>query len=590
MLNNQYLIPEASIMKLRIKFFLIFSILAVIPLLVLTQYSYAHYRQVTYDRMNDLANSLFQNAVTETENTLKTISQSISYLTFYSNDEDYSVISNLRPYAESTPEYTSYDIYRTNQHFNSVFQNIMTSYDYITGIYIFTPSDVIFSCTQSANTINAHYSPKGSAWYNDTLSLDGRFYISSVLDPDMFTNTVKDSVFFSLSVKDIYTHKFLGVILVSCSSDIFDLSTVNTMPDSALLSVSNTENNIVLSSNIDDLPGSFPKADLKIMRKNLSIGSLRLTAAFDYDSLYNEFSITSVLLLVIAFTCIIMCLVLAYVLTKNMIRPLESLSRTMSQQGKTSLTFSSPYMNRTDEIGTLYNEYANMLEKLNASIKRDYQDKLNVLDAQMKSLEARINSHFLFNTLESINSMAEINGNDEIATMSLALGNMFRYAIKTPSEIVTLSDELQHVKDYIAIQSIRFSNRFRLALEIPEDLYRQKILKLILQPLVENAFYHGLNYCTDGDLITIRAKAGKDILCITVSDNGKGMSEETLMEIQNKLSEEASFTELGHRNKQGIGLKNIHSRIELYYGKGYGLSIKSRINEGTSITIRVPVL
>lgn len=577
-------------MKLRTKFFLIFSVLAVIPLLVLTQYSYAHYREVTYERMDDLAGNLFHNAVTETENTLDTISRSIRFLTFYSNDEDYSIIENLRPYAEETPAYTSYDIYKTNQHFNTVFQNIMASYDYITGIYLFTPSDVIFSCSQSTNTLQAKYSPGGRPWYEDTIDLDGQFYISSIGDPDMFASDVKDSVFFSLSISDVYTHQFLGVILISCDSDIFDLSTVNTMGDSVLLSVSNTDTDVTLYSNIDELPAGFSQADLKIRKANLSTGSLELVAAFDYDSLYDEFSLTVVLLLVIAFTCIVICLVLAYVVTKNMIRPLEYLSITMSHQDKQQLSFSSPYMNRTDEIGTLYNEYSNMLDELNASIKRDYQDKLNILDAQMKSLEARINSHFLFNTLESINSMAEIDENESIATMSLALGNMFRYAIKTPSEIVTLEDELNHVKDYISIQMIRFGNRFTLTLDVPGSLYSQKVLKLILQPLVENSFYHGLNYCTEGDNITIRASESAGILCITVSDNGQGMTEETLRDLQSKLSEEASFTELGHRNKQGIGLKNIHSRIELYYGKGYGLTIASTVGEGTSITIRIPIL
>lgn len=380
------------------------------------------------------------------------------------------------------------------------------------------------------------------------------------------------------------------MILVTCDPEIFDLSTVNTMDDSVLLYIDNKDTSVTLYSNINDLPETFSEDDLKIRRTDLAVDSLELTAVFDYDSLYGEFSLTIFLLLVVAFTCIILCLVLAYVVTKNMIRPIEALSSTMSHQRDHKFSFSSPYMNRTDEIGTLYNEYGNMLEELDASIKRDYQDKLNILDAQMKSLEARINSHFLFNTLESINSMAEIDENEDIATMSLALGNMFRYAIKTPSEIVTLKDEIDHVKDYVSIQSIRFSGRFSLTLDIPAALYSEKVLKLILQPLVENSFYHGLDYCTAGDNITIWAERSGPVLYITVSDNGKGMNADTLESIRRKLSEEASFTELGHRNKQGIGLKNIHSRIELYYGKGYGLNIRSAPGEGTSITIKIPAL
>lgn len=579
----------SEIMKLRTRFFLIFSILAVIPLLILTEYSYVRYRDITYERMDELSENLFQNAVTQTNNMLSTVQTSISYLTFYSNENDYSVIENLRPYAEEDTQLTAYDTFRTTQHLNGVFQNIMASYDYITGIYIFTPSDVTFSCSQSSNILSSRYSPKGKNWYENTLAQNGHFYVSAFMDPDMFIGEVEDAVYFSLSINDLYTNEFLGVILVSCDSDIFDLSTVNTMPETTLLYISSKETNYTLYSNINELPENFSGSGLEVKKTDLAVDSLELTAAFDYDSLYAEFSLTGALFLVVAFTCILIFLVLAYVMTKNMIRPLEELSTTMSRQGK-DLSFYSPYMNRTDEIGTLYNEYSNMLEELNASIKRDYQDKLNILDAQMKSLEARINSHFLFNTLESINSMAEIDENEDIATMSLALGNMFRYAIKTPSEIVTLQDEINHVKDYVSIQAIRFSNKFTLTLDIPDELYQQKVLKLILQPLVENSFYHGLNYCTAGDTITIQAKRDSTILYITVSDNGQGMTQEVLDELRAKLSEEASFTELGHRNKQGIGLKNIHSRIELYYGRVYGLSITSTPGEGTSITIKIPVL
>ena len=126
----------------------------------------------------------------------------------------------------------------------------------------------------------------------------------------------------------------------------------------------------------------------------------------------------------------------------------------MSSQSGHTLIQSTRYLNRTDEIGTLYNEYNAMVESLNAAVKQDYQDKLVLLDAQMKSLEARINSHFLFNTLEAINSIAELEDNESIATMSLALGNMFRYTLKTQSELVTVQDELDHVNDYVTIQTI----------------------------------------------------------------------------------------------------------------------------------------
>lgn len=577
-------------MKIRTKFFLIFSVLAIIPLFIITWFSYSRYEGTTYQRMDEISANIFQNAVTETNNTLDSIRQSINFLTFYSNEGADSIVETLKPFAKEKTDVTSYEILKANQYCKSVFQNIMISNEQIHGIHIFTKSGVVFSLSLQQNSnLRTDYVPEKQDWYQDTLKLEGKFYISPVSNHEMFGGK-KSSVFFAKSLKDVYTHKFLGIILIDCSPEIFDLSNVNTLSDTTLLSITNKETNATLYSNIDELPKDFSKARREVKKADLSLPSLELTAVFNYDKLYREFNLTGVLMVVIAITCAFVYIILSYLMTKNLVRPLECLSGTMSKQDSHDFTFSSPYMNRTDEIGTLYNEYGNMLEELNASIKRDYQDKMIILDAQMKSLEARINSHFLFNTLESINSIAELDENEQIATMSLSLGNMFRYSIKTQSELVTLQEELHHVSDYVSIQSIRFSNRFQLKLTIPNELKEQKVLKLILQPLVENALYHGLDYCTKGDLIGIEAWRDGSTLYIGVSDNGQGITVPRLEEINQKLQEEATFTELGHRNKQSIGLKNIHTRIELYYGKGYGLHISSLSGEGTTITIRLPIL
>lgn len=577
-------------MKLRVKFFFIFSFLAVIPLCVITWFAYSRYVNLSYERMEEISDDIFQNAVTETNNTLEDIKQSVSYLTFDSNNSENSIIETLKTFSGDSDEFTSYDILKANQYCTSVFQNIMLADDDIYGILIFTPSGVTFSCSTSQySSLDSDYEPEKEQWYKDTVNLNGSFYISAVSNYEMFIDG-DSSVFFARSVSDVYSHEFLGVLLVNCDPDIFDLSTVNTLSDAALLSISNKDTGATLYSNIDELSQDFYSSDRQVKKADLSVGSLELTAVFNYDAMFREFNMTGMLLLSIAVTCTILFLILTYFLTKNMIHPIEHLSRAMSRQTGHDFSFSSHYMNRTDEIGTLYNEYGRMLEELDSSIKRDYQDKLIALDAQMKSLEARINSHFLFNTLESINSMAELDDNEPIATMSLALGNMFRYSIKTQSELVSIADELKHVQDYISIQSIRFDNKFHVDMQIPQDMYSHKVLKLILQPLVENALYHGLNYCTCGDEIQILGRIENNLIYLDVKDNGKGMSPETLHSIRQRLLEEANFTELGHRNKQSIGLTNIHTRIELYYGRGYGLTISSTEGEGTIIEIKIPVL
>ena len=248
------------------------------------------------------------------------------------------------------------------------------------------------------------------------------------------------------------------------------------------------------------------------------------------------------------------------------------------------------YMNSPDEIGVLYRQYNHMIEELNTSIQNEYENRLVMLDAQMQSMEARINSHFLFNTLESINSMAELDDNEEISIMSLALGNMFRYAIKTKGERVSLRQELENVRDYDSIQQISFSHRYRLITEVPESLMEVPVLKLILQPLVENALVHGLDHCAYGSEIHISAESSGGVLEILVSDDGRGMSQDEVERLRAQLMRPTEFKKPGHREGRSIGLKNIQSRIELYYGKGYGLRITSREGVSTTIMVTIPIL
>lgn len=155
---------------------------------------------------------------------------------------------------------------------------------------------------------------------------------------------------------------------------------------------------------------------------------------------------------------------------------------------------------------------------------------------------------------------------------------------------MTLQDEMNHIMDYISIQSIRFSQRFRFRMHVPESMRSLKVLKLILQPIVENSFSHGLQNCQYGHSIYVYAFARETYFLIYVVDDGKGMTKEQLKTLNDSLMEEPEFTELGHRTNQSIGLKNINTRIELYYGKGYGLTAESKPDHGTLVRIKLPYL
>ena len=229
-----------------------------------------------------------------------------------------------------------------------------------------------------------------------------------------------------------------------------------------------------------------------------------------------------------------------------------------------------------------------MLEENNRYIKSEYENKIVLMDTQMKALESQINAHFLYNTLEAINSLAEIEGSRDISVMALALGDMFRYSIKTKGALVPLEKELAHVQNFVAIQQIRFDNGFSFQLDVPEKLLSCRILKLILQPLVENALYHGLLHCNAGSTIWLSARKQGKVICFSVKDDGVGIPREKLENLQQMLAGKPKFQELNQRENGSIGLKNINSRIRLYYGDDYGLEITSEQDKGTTVQIRIP--
>ena len=353
------------------------------------------------------------------------------------------------------------------------------------------------------------------------------------------------------------------------------------------------ENEILYKSNPFDWENSSEtnKESHKIeYNQEIAGEGVTLTAVFDKAGLAADFRVTLSLMLFALVVFLILFIVLAYFLARYLTEPITVLSHIMAHPREKNRAVESPYMNRTDEIGTLYNQYQTMLEENNRYIKSEYENKMILMDTQMKGLESQINAHFIYNTLEAINSLAEIEGAEDISVMALALGDMFRYSIKTKGALVTLEKELAHVKNFVAIQQIRFDNGFRFEMDVPEELYSCRILKLILQPLVENALYHGLLHCNAGSSIYLSARKENKIIYFTVKDDGVGMASETLEQLQKLLEEKPKFGELSQHANESIGLKNINARIRLYYGEDYGLSVKSEQGCGTTVQIKIPEL
>lgn len=207
--------------------------------------------------------------------------------------------------------------------------------------------------------------------------------------------------------------------------------------------------------------------------------------------------------------------------------------------------------------------------------------------SEFDALQSQINPHFLYNTLDSIVWMVESGRYDEGISMVTALANLFRIALSRGQDIITIKTELQHAQHYLYIQKIRYKNKFRVEVKVDPDIEHYSTIKLILQPLVENAIYYAMEYMDGDGLITIRGYGSGDDIYLEVSDNGLGMTAE---KVHNLLSNEPPPPDrTGNRRRgSGIGLRNVHQRIRLVYGAEYGLSVESELDVGTTIRIHLP--
>ena len=239
------------------------------------------------------------------------------------------------------------------------------------------------------------------------------------------------------------------------------------------------------------------------------------------------------------------------------------------------------------QISQLMEKYAALKTKKNIAQIFDKQTELTALQSQ-------INPHFLYNTLECIRGQALLDDNIEIAKMVEALSSFFRYSISKKGNLVTLRDELANIENYMLIQRYRFNNRFSMEIIIDEEdeaAYDFLVPRLIIQPVIENAIFHGLEERMEDGIVSIEVIVTDLDMIITISDNGKGIGCEELEELNNRIN--ANDMELDDKNKSnqintGIALPNINRRIRLLFGKEYGVNVYSTLGKGTDVEIIIP--
>lgn len=235
----------------------------------------------------------------------------------------------------------------------------------------------------------------------------------------------------------------------------------------------------------------------------------------------------------------------------------------------------------SDEIGELGKDFNIMIAKISALIQENTEQQEAKRKSELKALQMQINPHFLYNTLDSIIWMAEGRKEQEVITMVSSLARLFRISISKGREIIDIGSEVEHVGHYLTIQKIRYKDKLDYEIDVDQDIKRFKTVKIILQPLVENAIYHGIKNKSSPGKVTIRGRRTDRGIELSVSDDGIGMSWETMARLSGAASDDA---------KRGLGVRNVDERIKLYFGKQYGLDFESAEDKGTTVFIRLPAI
>ncbi|WP_027629410.1 sensor histidine kinase [Ruminiclostridium cellobioparum] len=297
------------------------------------------------------------------------------------------------------------------------------------------------------------------------------------------------------------------------------------------------------------------------------------------DVLYQTGSI-KMMAIVVGIVVIALSSTISFLISTKITKPIREMTKLVKVVAKGNLDVK--YEARTnDELKDLSDGFNYMTSSLKELIGKVYIEEIQLKQAQLENLNAKINPHFLYNTLDTIYWMLVIAEQNEISNLVVALSDMLRYSISKSGDQVTVREELKQIDNYLYIQKTRFKDRLDVEYEVEEAANDCYIMKLLIQPIVENAIKHGLEFQSQKGLIIIKVYEKEEEIIIQIIDNGKGMSEREVKHLLNRA-------DTSSLKKPGIGLNNVNERIKMFYGAKYGITVESKLGEGTCVNINVP--
>ncbi len=448
------------------------------------------------------------------------------------------------------------------------------------------------------------------AWYKETIASNGRLHILTSTTARKITEYKKISadelISITVAIKDPASNQTTGIILIDLNMSALEniLHSAN-LSKNGFIYIVNASGEYIYSPLNYVVPRVrnkwFEKGRSGVFVKNIlnqRFQFIYTTSAYTGWKTVGVFSLNDTLKevnniryysLLIFFAVALLAVGASFVFSSSIAKPMNKLRALMKQaeEGDLKVEFDVKY---TDEIGQLGKSFNTMITEIKSLVETVYEEQKHKREAELRALQSQIKPHFLYNTLDTIHWMAKKYNAKDVIEVINALTNLFRIGLSRGKEIIRVEEEIEHVRSYLIIQKVRYEEMLNYTISLEKEVERLFVQKLILQPIVENAIYHGIKEKREPGSIHIKAGIVDGMLVFTVVDNGVGMSPDRLDYLKDLLENRKNNDDYSRGTNDGYGLFNINERIKLSYGSSFGVSISSEAEIGTVVEIRHPVI
>ncbi|MEK3914134.1 sensor histidine kinase [Paenibacillus sp. FSL H7-0331] len=574
---------RGGFVTIRQKIILLAIVSTLIPLCSIGTFTFLYFIKVVENKISDTTSNLLS-VINWNIDTFEVDVESIAKMVLSSKDIQYYLSDETNDFKE---------MYKLQTSTRDFLINLANNKSYINSIYVGSDKQeyITINRNEGVHSGNIYQTIIGTEWYQTVKKYDGRgVWFNAVGDASV---SGQNLLLFGKLLKNLDTLEPTGILMITVDRNVFDqmFKDIYRVGGDRIIildykRVVYNSGSLIGKQLIDDkevatLSGLPEKGrtTIEISGKKYIVNystnertGWKVVSMIPYESILKEVNIIkglTILLIVVSFT---LAIIGSYLISNRITKQLVLLNKVVNKIALREGIHNYHFKN-TDEIGIIGNQFIH-IHNMNSDLTiKLYESKIKEKEAELLALQSQINPHFLYNTLNSIYWMAEKIKAKNISKMVISLSKFFKLSLNNGSYITTVENEIEQIRNYLEIQNIRYDNKLIVSIEVEPSILKEKVIKLLIQPLVENAIYHGLELKEGEGHITIRGMKKEHVLVFEVIDDGIGFDTEHIS-----------------AKSKGYALKNIEERIKLHYGESYGISVESEPLIGTKAVITVGII